>query len=574
MINYTVIISVYIFLLELFLVQCDIHDFSILRVLMIATFCALFAKLIYFLPVLARKVANMLFIVLGFFLSFGNVFFYMIKGEFFTVSQLSLIDELAGVGDTVGGYFQWTFLIFLLIPIAFIGLTNVVLNNNIQKYPNFIVGVLIGLLLLTNIGFYTQDSLLYTTVYSPVDYVKTFGFISFYTRDLLPFTKVNLDNLEYDNTVESLPNNEHTGQFEEKSNVIYITAESLDDIAIDEKLTPTLYKMANDGLLFENYYTLSNNTNASEFSSLTSVHPPIDNSKIEKFSGNYNSIPELFNQAGYCTTGFHLNSGTFYNRKETFDTLYHFANSYFTEELKEGIDNNKIQDEYLFELSTQFLELQECDKNFTYYMSIFGHSAYDIEDRPREEKNYEYVQSVYPDNDEYLNAYLTFQMSLDRMLEEMVAYYSETGLLDETLFIIVGDHYPYALGDPEHPYGEYSTDFMEQSFSGEAFETYNVPFLIYDPTQKLENNNEFMSNIDILPTIADLMNFDYEYAEGKSAFDNSKPGVIKWLGSNDFSVLSEEVTYNGSVDNPSSVQLSDEIDSDKEFAAKLYSMFN
>ena len=48
--------------------------------------------------------------------------------------------------------------------------------------------------------------------------------------------------------------NEMTGIFEGK-NLIYITAESFTDLAIDEKHTPTLYKMSNEGISFTNFYT-------------------------------------------------------------------------------------------------------------------------------------------------------------------------------------------------------------------------------------------------------------------------------------------------------------------------------
>ena len=37
-------------------------------------------------------------------------------------------------------------------------------------------------------------------------------------------------------------------------NLIYIMVEAFDIISINEKLTPTLYKLYNEGLSFTNYY--------------------------------------------------------------------------------------------------------------------------------------------------------------------------------------------------------------------------------------------------------------------------------------------------------------------------------
>ena len=45
-----------------------------------------------------------------------------------------------------------------------------------------------------------------------------------------------------------------TGIFKDK-NLILIMVEAFDMIAINEKLTPTLYKLSTEGLNFDNYYT-------------------------------------------------------------------------------------------------------------------------------------------------------------------------------------------------------------------------------------------------------------------------------------------------------------------------------
>lgn len=575
MFSYSIVIFVYLLILQVVVALTNVKSISILSFIMVLATSVIFTKLVYALPKRGRSVISIIFIIFAFFLSLGNVFYFYIKSEFYTISQLSLLDELAGVGDSVSGYLKPLYGLFLIIPILAIIGTLIVLKRDGKLISLKVTLAGIGLLLIANIGFYIQDPLLFTTVYSPVDYAREFGFISFYAREITPFTKLDAENQVYDNRVNQMPNDDYTGLFESKKNVVYITAESFDDIAIDKTLTPTLYKMANDGIFFENYYTLSTNTNVSEFSSLTSVHPPVDNTHLEDFGGNYNSLPELFNNAGYCTFGYHYNSGSFYNRENLYPELYHFTESYFSDTLDPGTPISKARDEKLFELSQQSIEQQDCNKNFTYYMSVYGHSGYNIDNRPQEQETYEYVESIYPDNDKYLNAYLTYQMSLDQMLEEMIDYYDQKGELEDTLFVVVGDHYPYALGDQNHTQGEASSSYIEQSFSGDSFETYNVPFLIYDPASKLENNQEYISNVDIMPTIADLMNFEYEYAEGKSAFDPTKESVIKWYGTNNFSVLSKDISYDGS-DNTQNLTTEQEVElnQDKQYAAWLYSLFD
>ena len=59
---------------------------------------------------------------------------------------------------------------------------------------------------------------------------------------------------EYFDSEEPSYTNEYTGMFK-GYNIIFITAESFSQYAIDKDLTPTLYKMYNEGFQFENYYS-------------------------------------------------------------------------------------------------------------------------------------------------------------------------------------------------------------------------------------------------------------------------------------------------------------------------------
>ena len=58
---------------------------------------------------------------------------------------------------------------------------------------------------------------------------------------------------KYFKGVEPTEKNIYSGLFKGK-NLIFITAEAFDAIAVDEKITPTLYKMANHSFVFTNYY--------------------------------------------------------------------------------------------------------------------------------------------------------------------------------------------------------------------------------------------------------------------------------------------------------------------------------
>ncbi len=571
MILFIGIIFLYQLILAYFLSIMQFHNITLISILFLVLTSILYCKIILILKNRGAVYINILSILFAFIAVFGNLFYYPIKGTILTFSQITLIDELVAVSDTVIGYWNNIYLLAFVFPIITIIMTTKLIKRLNSKLNVKSTIVLCTVVLLFNGVFYFQDEILYTTMYSPVEYAQNYGFASFYARELMPFSKKSLDDVEYEKTnSDEIKKNDYSALFEDKDNVVFITAESFDEIAIDQNLTPTLYKMKKDGIYFENYYTLLNNTNASEFSILTSTHPPVDNSKITKYSGEYTSIPEMFNENDYCTFGFHLNTSEFYDRASLYPNLYKFDNSYFSEDMKPNITLPEAKDSILFEKSIKYIEEENCDKQFTYYMTVYGHSPYEITRREMDRDIFNDVKEINPEYDDLLNSYLTFQVDLDLMMEEMIDYYDEKGELDQTLFIIVADHYPYALDGLDALFVEQSNSYKQQ-FTGELFETYNIPFMIYDPSSSYESNSKYMSNIDVLPTVADLFNFDYKYAEGESAFDNSSLGTVKWYAANDYSYIEngEKIEVNKNDDNLDEEQ----IDEDHLVSAKIYSLF-
>ena len=59
----------------------------------------------------------------------------------------------------------------------------------------------------------------------------------------------------------------------EGKNLVFVIAESFNEIAVSEELTPTLYKLVHDGFYFKNYYTSNNlSTIGGEFQALTGLY--------------------------------------------------------------------------------------------------------------------------------------------------------------------------------------------------------------------------------------------------------------------------------------------------------------
>ncbi|MBR5516238.1 MAG: hypothetical protein IKU52_08560, partial [Clostridia bacterium] len=106
----------------------------------------------------------------------------------------------------------------------------------------------------------------------------------------IDFNKIIRDS-EYDadvaNLAYSLANreptnkNEYTGLFEGK-NLITICAESFSPYLIDENRTPTLYKLANEGIIFKNFYnSYESNTTNGEYTYCMGMFPDLSRSKVD-----------------------------------------------------------------------------------------------------------------------------------------------------------------------------------------------------------------------------------------------------------------------------------------------------
>ena len=106
-------------------------------------------------------------------------------------------------------------------------------------------------------------------------------------------------------------------------NVVFVLMESIDNWLITEETMPTLYKLMNESINFTNHYSPifgGGATFNSEFTTNTGYMTPFNGGSAAYYYGK-NKFPyalgSMFNKAGYKSVNeFHLNYGTFYNRKQ------------------------------------------------------------------------------------------------------------------------------------------------------------------------------------------------------------------------------------------------------------------
>ncbi len=539
-------------------VKIDINVIAIINTLTITLF---YTVIIQFLPRKLRLIINGIAIS-GFYLfTASNIVHFQMKGTALSLSQLTYADELFTVKESVLTAITLEMILTALIPVSAIYLyvkygENIKLKMKDATHRVLYIVTIVSIVGATVLSVAINPKL-FTSVYVNRDYLEQYGLSSYLIREVLPFTKmkgnevVKAQTTPYIQKYFSKEDSDASfrGIFSEKENVIFIVAESLDRFSIDEKLLPNLYKMSKEGITFTNYHTMTTDTTSSEFSILTSTIPPLYSSGVVNYKGEHTSIPEMFNNSGFCTMGIHSNSENYFYRAKTYPEVYKFNEAHFGEEI--GVYPTSSESLYpldyeMFKGTIPFIDdnREECEQNLTYFITFSGHTPYIPYSRRDVLDEYDQVQETYPENDSYHNTYLATQMTFDKMLGEMVDYYTEIGELDETVFIIVSDHYPYAIVDPHGNGIQTKSETLSAKYnSANELNIYNIPFIIYDPAQKLPNNDSYIGNVDILPTLGYLFDMEYSHTMGVNAYDNNVVHTVMWYGFKRSSIIGEDILY-------------------------------
>ncbi len=118
---------------------------------------------------------------------------------------------------------------------------------------------------------------------------------------------------------------DYTGVFKDK-NLILIQVESLDHIAVNPEVMPTLANLKATGMNFKNFISplYMRTTSDIEFAVQTGIPPSgLNTNSISDCGGNVypNAIVNLFNDTRYTTASFHNYDDSIYPRNEFYDNL-------------------------------------------------------------------------------------------------------------------------------------------------------------------------------------------------------------------------------------------------------------
>jgi len=563
-----------------------------------------------------------------------NSVYYTFYTSFASVSMLSLTQYIGDVGDAVvENVLQIKDLVYIFSPI-----TLIIVNLKLKKknyYKRFELKSDRRKKTLKTLSFSGILLIIFLISLSPLDYsrfykqwnkeyiVMKFGIYIYQGEDLVvslqpkinsmfgynraekEFTDYFKDRNEYTGT------NEYTNIFEGK-NVILIHGESMMRNAMDLsfngiEVTPTLNRLAKQGMFFSNFYSqVSVGTSSdSELTYNTSLMPTKSGTAFVSYSDRtYISTPKLLKEKGYYTFSMHANNADFWNRRAMHKSLG-YDRFYSKTDYKVTKDNTiglGLSDKEFFKQSVAKIKKinEQHDKwygltimlsNHTPFSDVekYGDYSVDIketvtkEDGTTEEVTYPYMEGT------KLGNYFKSLHYADSALGEFIDELDSEGLLDNTIIVLYGDHdarLPRADYNKLYNYNMETHEFLsEDDPNYKEYDSFQyeigrrVPFIIWSKDMEGTKLNQEVTNVmgmyDVMPTLGNMLGFNNKYALGHDIFNIKDNNLVvfpngNWV-TNKMYYNSQKEAYLSLSDEPITEE---EINKNSEYANKLLDVSN
>ncbi|MDD4718965.1 MAG: LTA synthase family protein [Bacilli bacterium] len=513
-----------------------------------------------------------------------NSIYYTNYISFASISLLSTTLQLFDVADAVvESILEIKDFIFLWQPIALL-----YVNYNLKKknYFEMVSKIEVGKIRALNtlvaafvfIGFFVSmltglDIGRFGKQWNREYVVMKFGLYTYQVNDLISSIKPQLNPLfgydenakifreYYDSKEDTTKKNKYSDIFKGQ-NIIMIHAESIQQMVIDLKfnnreLTPNLNKLSKEGLAFTNFYAQEGvgTSSDSEFTLNTSLMPTSSGTVfVNYWNREYVTIPKMLKNLGYYSFSMHGNKGAYWNRNVVhkefgYDRFYYYDKDFDLDE-KIGLG---LSDKSFFRQAVPKIQgISENNQNFygtmimlsnhTPFSDIIKQGIVDFEvdfkyEKINEETNKkEIVSARYLENTKIGNYFKSVHYA-DEAIGQFIDELDETGLLENTVIVIYGDH-DAKLKKSEYErfynYDPYTDSLLdEEDPDYRAIDAYDieinkkVPFIIWSKNKKLATEvTEVMGMYDIAPTLGNMFGFKIPYALGNDMFSITNNVVV------------------------------------------------
>ena len=303
---------------------------------------------------------------------------------------------------------------------------------------------------------------------------------------------------------EASTTNEYTGLLEGK-NVIVIMVESGNDILLNEEYYPNIARLMKNGYTFINNYSPRNvcSTGNNEMSALISLYSINNNCTANVYQDNtyFESIFNLFKDANYNTNSFHDHYDQYYAR----DIIHkNMGSDAYYNAIDLDLDfkysyGSWASDEELMENYLEYLRDSDLSKPFmSFITTVTSHQPYNGSGYGK--AYLDLFPEEYPDELKY---YMSKLKVVDNAIGILLEGLESLNILDDTVIVLFGDHYPYAI-EPDTLNLELDYDATLDSNADQ------VPLIIYNSELEEKEFLQYTSYINLTPTLANLFNLKFD----------------------------------------------------------------
>lgn len=302
------------------------------------------------------------------------------------------------------------------------------------------------------------------------------------------------------------PKNDYTGIFKDK-NLVMIMMESLGEPVFHEEYKdffPTLYKLYSEGITGINNYSPRNNcaTGESEMTSQISLYSIGTTCTVNTYKNNEyrEALLYMLKNNGYSTATFHNYNDQYYSR-----STYEYklgANRYY------GVTDLQIPYDLQYKEWPSDLDLMQKivpmfsdkEKFASYVITVSAHTPYIFSSKMGNKHIDLFKDTTYSTA---LKRYLSKVKELDLALEHLLKELEAKDVLDDTVIVLFGDHYPYGLNEKDYAtLASYDTKVNS--------EVDRTPFIIYNSETEAEEITKYTTPMDYTPTLLNLFGIDYD----------------------------------------------------------------
>ena len=529
-----------------------------------------------------------------------NSVYYTFYTSFASISMLSLTQYIGDVGDAVvENVLQLKDLVYIISPLILIGVHLKLKKKNYYKKVELkterrklafktlsVSGVLLVIFLLT---LSSLDISRFFKQWNKEYIVMRFGIYVYQANDLVASVQPKVNAMfgydkaskEFNDYFAEVPDKAETNQYTDifkGKNVIVIHAESMMTNVIDlkfndQEVTPNLNKLAHTGMYFNNFYSqVSVGTSSdSELTYNTSLMPTKSGTAFVSYSNRkYIGIPTLLNEQGYYTFSMHANNADFWNRRTMHKNMGYqrFYSKTDYEIDKENVIGLGLSDKEFFRQSAEKIEKinEKHDKWYGLLIMLTNHTPFSEVDKygefpvdiketiTNEDGTTEEIVHPYMEGTKLGNYFKSIHYA-DSALGEFLTELDQKHLLDNTVFILYGDHdarLPRKNYNRLYNYDkENDTTLNEEDPEYKEYDSYQyeigrrVPFIIW--TKDMEGsklnftNSNVMGMYDVVPTLGNMFGFYNKYAFGHDIYNINDNNIVCFPNGN---WVTNKVYYN------------------------------